>query len=95
MIRAGEWDTSTNLEILPTQDRRVSEVILHERYDNRLLNNDIALLILESPINITLENVGLICLPEYNESMNGRNCVNTGWGKESYGECWIILDISL
>lgn len=94
MIRAGEWDTQTNNEILPTQDCKVSEVIVHEQFNNSLLNNDIALLILESPVNMTLDNVGVICLPELNEVMDGRYCITNGWGKDSYGKCCVSCYIS-
>lgn len=93
-MRAGEWDTQTKHEPYQTQDRRVSEVIIHEQFNIGSLANDTALLILESPVDMSLPNVGLICLPEPNENMDGRNCIATGWGKDVFGKLfiyWIIV----
>lgn len=84
IVRAGEWDTQTDKELFPTQDVRVNRTIFHEQFVRKVLHNDIALLILESPVDLA-ENVGLVCLPEASEDMNDRNCLASGWGKDSYG----------
>lgn len=85
VVRAGEWDTQTKNEPYQTQDRRVSEVIVHEQFNNGSLANDPALLILESPVDMNAPNVGIVCLPKPNENMDGRNCVASGWGKDLFG----------
>uniref|UniRef100_A0A182PQY5 Peptidase S1 domain-containing protein n=1 Tax=Anopheles epiroticus TaxID=199890 RepID=A0A182PQY5_9DIPT len=61
-IRAGEWDTQTQDELYPYQDRKVAKVIIHEAFDTYPNANDIALLILLEPFKLA-ENVQPICLP--------------------------------
>ncbi|XP_046688996.1 phenoloxidase-activating factor 2-like [Homalodisca vitripennis] len=85
-VVAGEWDSQTKNEFYPTQDVKVREVIIHEQFNNESLVNDPALLILERPVDMSVENVGLICLPGANENMDGRDCVASGWGKDSFGK---------
>jgi len=86
VIRAGEWDTQTKNELYPSQDRKVRHVIIHEQFNNNTLVNDPGLLILENPVDMSYESVGLICLPEENEIMDGRDCVASGWGKDQFGK---------
>lgn len=54
--------------------RNVSKIIKHEKYYSGGFYNDIALLILESPINITP-----VCLPNPNQNFDGNNCIAVGW----------------
>lgn len=78
-IRAGEWDTQTEDEVYPHQDRQVSKYILHEKYDNVGLFNDVALLVLAKPVDIA-ENVNTICLPPPNTNYDLQRCIVTAWG---------------
>lgn len=84
-MRAGEWDTKTAWEEFPTQDRGVQRIIIHEEYYAAGLRNDIALLLLDSPFNLT-KVVSTVCLPEKEEDMDVTNCVVTGWGKDAFGK---------
>ncbi|XP_046975375.1 phenoloxidase-activating factor 2-like [Vanessa cardui] len=84
-IRAGEWDTQSNDELYPYQDRDISEIVIHDEFNNRNLFNDIALLFLSKPLELA-PNVGLVCLPAPNVPVNeGLRCISTGWGKDKYG----------
>lgn len=56
LVRMGEWDTQTIDEPFPHQDRSVVEVVIHENYRRGSHFNDIALLILDKPVELT-ENV--------------------------------------
>lgn len=78
-IRAGEWDTQTKDEIFPHQDRKVSEIIIHEQYYKGGLFNDVALLFLVQPVEIA-ENVNTICLPPQNQNFDYQRCFASGWG---------------
>lgn len=80
VIRAGEWDTQTDDEIFPHQDRIVTEVKIHERYRPGSHFNDVALLFLEKPIDIA-ENVNTVCLPPQDFVFDHQRCFATGWGK--------------
>ncbi|XP_054257672.1 phenoloxidase-activating factor 2-like isoform X2 [Macrosteles quadrilineatus] len=84
-VRAGEWDTQTDKEPLPMQISAVRDVVIHEQYNPRSLHNDVALLLLEKPLELDLH-IRPICLPSQDESMDGRQCVVSGWGKDVFGK---------
>lgn len=79
VVRAGEWDTQTTGEIFPHQDRHVTEVKIHEHYRPGSHFNDMALLFLNQPFNIT-ENVNTVCLPPQDHIFDRQRCFATGWG---------------
>lgn len=81
-VRAGEWDMEKTNEILPHQDREIHSVIVHKDYYKPTLLNDIALLILKTPVELA-DNVNTICLPPQNHSFSKERCIVSGWGKES------------
>lgn len=84
-IRAGEWDTQTQDEIFPHQDRKVVEVIIHEHFNKGALHNDVALLLLDTPVELA-ENVNTACLPSQNHNFDGSRCFASGWGKDQWGK---------
>ncbi|XP_046748894.1 phenoloxidase-activating factor 2 isoform X2 [Diprion similis] len=84
-IRAGEWDTQRRNEILPHQDRNVSKIVVHENFHSGALYNNVALMILETPVDIA-ENVDVVCLPETSEIFDGSRCYASGWGKDIFGK---------
>lgn len=83
-VRAGEWDTQTENERLPYQERSVSRAIIHEEYKPKVIYNNVALLILSSPFTLA-DNIGTICLPNQDEVITSRNCLASGWGKDVFG----------
>lgn len=84
-IRAGEWDTQTSKERLPYQERVVSDIHLHEDFNPKTLYNDIALLRLDSELQLA-QHINTICLPEQDQSFDdGRKCIANGWGKDTFG----------
>lgn len=86
LARAGEWDTQNEHEIVPAQNRKVSEIVLHEQFNRGGLFNDIALLILETPFDMA-DNLGFVCLPKRHMIMNfdSATCTASGWGSHSTG----------
>ncbi|KAL3278693.1 hypothetical protein HHI36_016229 [Cryptolaemus montrouzieri] len=84
-IRAGEWDTQTKKELYPHQDRQVQQVISHREYYAGALFNDVALLYLESPVEIA-ENVDVVCLPPQDAVYDNSRCFASGWGKDEFGK---------
>lgn len=85
-IRAGEWDTQTKKEIYPHQDRSVSSFKIHPQYYAGALFNDIAILFLDSPVDIA-ENVDVVCLPPQDTVVANRaRCLASGWGKDVFGK---------
>lgn len=84
-IRAGEWDTQTREELFPHQDRYVSEIIIHENYYKGGLFNDVALLTLREPVELS-EIVNTACLPPQDYNFDGSRCFASGWGKDVWGK---------
>ncbi|KAJ8703811.1 hypothetical protein PYW07_013105 [Mythimna separata] len=85
-IRAGEWDTQTVKEIYPFEERNVESTVIHENFQPKSLKNDIALLRLDRPLEIS-EHINVICLPDYQEVFDSsKNCVANGWGKSHFGQ---------
>jgi len=84
-VRVGEWDTQNEYEFFPHQDRRVREAVIHEQFYRAGVYNDVALLFLESPVNLAPE-TDTICLPEPNQVFDGARCFATGWGKDEFGQ---------
>jgi len=84
-IRVGEWDTQSEYEFFPHQDRLVVDAVIHENYYPAALFNDVALLFLESPIDLGPES-DVVCLPRQDEVFDGSRCFATGWGKDQYGQ---------
>lgn len=85
MVRAGEWDTQTERERYPYQERDVREIILHEGFTSNNLFNDVALLVLDSPFD-RAPHIGTICLPPKGLTFNSRQCFASGWGKNIFGK---------
>lgn len=84
-VQAGEWDTQTTSEPLPTQQKRIGKVIMHNAYLPAALYNDVALLLLESPFQLA-DNVEVVCLPRQGEVFDTARCIATGWGKDVFGK---------
>lgn len=87
-VRAGEWDSQTTNEPFPHQERSVSHIVSHPQYLKRGAINDVALLFLSEPVNIT-ENVNVVCLPSPTDVFDGKDCYSTGWGKDNFGKITI------
>jgi secreted trypsin-like serine protease len=68
--------------------RNVTKMYIHPLFDQRLLTNDLAILRLHKPINLTNSTISSICLPETSEfnlklaeyPPIGENLVAIGWG---------------
>ncbi|XP_064543599.1 phenoloxidase-activating factor 2 [Drosophila montana] len=84
VARVGDWDLSSVDEPYEFQARRIKQIIAHEEFDPGSHYNDIALLVLDEPIDIQ-PHIQPLCLPppetpkllaELREAL----CYATGWG---------------
>lgn len=78
----------------------IKSIRLHEDYDHQLYLNDIALLELSSPIDLTVEHVGVICLPMKNLTIypfESTESTVAGWGslKENGSMSYTLQQIQL
>uniref|UniRef100_A0A8C6P9W8 chymotrypsin n=2 Tax=Nothobranchius furzeri TaxID=105023 RepID=A0A8C6P9W8_NOTFU len=75
----GEHDRQTNSE--PLQVKSIARAITHPSYNANTFNNDITLLRLSSPVQMT-NRVSPVCLATSSTSIpSGTKCVTTGWGR--------------
>ncbi|XP_008769018.1 serine protease 52 isoform X2 [Rattus norvegicus] len=74
-IRHGRDDLSTK----NVKHEKVDKLILHPKFDDWLLDNDIALLLLKSPLNLSINGIP-ICTSELSDLRIWKNCWVTGWG---------------
>ncbi|XP_069626355.1 coagulation factor VII isoform X2 [Haliaeetus albicilla] len=81
-VRLGEH--ATNSDDKTEQESGVARIIIHEGYTNGQVNNDIALLGLETPVNLT-DYVVPICLPEKQFAVYELSSIKfstvSGWGR--------------
>ncbi|XP_050079555.1 LOW QUALITY PROTEIN: uncharacterized protein LOC126567373 [Anopheles maculipalpis] len=84
-VRLGEWDTQTTNEVYPSQNREVVEIVSHPEFNKGALFNNVALLYLDKPVEIT-EVVYTICLPPVSYNFDKANCFASGWGKDVFGK---------
>lgn len=52
-VRLGEWDLNTNDEPFKPQEFAVSEIIIHPNFNPRTYQNDIAILRLANPVDLS------------------------------------------
>ncbi|XP_021001075.2 uncharacterized protein [Parasteatoda tepidariorum] len=85
-VRLGDWDVHRDDEFYPYVEKFVVEVVVHPDFYPGNLQNDLALLRLEAPVDPTLPHISPACLPEQNEKFDNLRCYVTGWGKNAFGE---------
>ncbi|CAL8124258.1 unnamed protein product [Orchesella dallaii] len=85
-IRLGEFDFSNTKESHAHQEKGIKKKIVHPSYNFFTYENDLALLKLETPVNLTATpHIVPICLPGSDDLLIGENATVTGWGRLSEG----------
>lgn len=80
-VRAGSTYSQSGGQLIP-----VSKIVQHSSYNDNTLNNDIAVMILRSPLNLNGNSVSAIRLPNQGENVGvGANGQVSGWGAEREG----------
>lgn len=82
-VRAGEWDTQTTNEPFPHFDRSVEKSIINPGFEPTTLFNNVALVVLETPIALSAY-INTVCLPPPNFKFDTTKCFGTGWGSENW-----------
>lgn len=65
--------------------RRVSFYVMHEGYNPKTYDNDIALVRIAAPVDLGLSGIAPVCLPPPAADYTGVDAVVTGWGTLSSG----------
>lgn len=84
-VTAGEWDTQTTNEILPISVHGVTRKIVHADFGSKNLFNDVALLVLETPVELGAH-INTICLPPQDMKFDEKVCFATGWGAKKFNQ---------
>nr|XP_029713338.1 phenoloxidase-activating factor 2-like [Aedes albopictus]XP_029713339.1 phenoloxidase-activating factor 2-like [Aedes albopictus] len=79
IIRAGEWDMAATMEPIPPQERRVTKMKIHDKFNPHSLVNNIALLFLDDKFHLT-PTINTVCLPPQDFSIDKGYVIATGWG---------------
>lgn len=83
VVRAGEHDILDTMSDPKRQERNVTNIIVHEDIYVQGLINDIALVVLEKPLELT-DAVNTICLPPQSiQTQENIMCTVSGWGKNA------------
>jgi len=86
-VRLGDWDIKADVEPFKNIKIPVKSVKVHPSYNQNILHNDLALLTLDSPVNIGEHpHINSACLPDRSVNFIGQRCWITGWGKDAFGE---------
>ncbi|CAF3410045.1 unnamed protein product [Rotaria socialis] len=78
-----------------SQIRSIAAIYEHPYYDDRNMTNDVALLLLSTPLNMTNRNLKPICLPSGTVAQPPDNIdmVAVGWGTTSSGSNTVSQDL--
>ncbi|KAJ0178346.1 hypothetical protein K1T71_006169 [Dendrolimus kikuchii] len=86
-VRLGEWDVNRDVEFYPYIERDVLSVHVHPLYYAGTLDNDLAILKLDRPVDWTkYPHISPACLPDKYTDYAGQRCWTTGWGKDAFGD---------
>lgn len=93
-VRLGEWDVNHDVEFFPYVERDVISVHVHPEYYAGTLDNDLAILKLNQPVDFSgTPHINPACLPDKFTDFTRQRCWTTGWGKDNweYGKYQNIL----
>ena len=80
-LRLGDYDIYSNNELQLHVDRMVKTVFIHPKWNDKTMENDIALLKLSLPVHFS-PTVIPICISDDSNDLAGQNATVTGWGKQ-------------
>lgn len=76
-----------DVEFFPYIERDVTNVAIHPEYYAGTLDNDLAILRLNVPVDFTnAPHISPACLPDKFSDYTGHRCWTTGWGKDAFGD---------
>ncbi|GIY15872.1 protein masquerade [Caerostris darwini] len=99
-VRLGEHDVSSSSELHPHEEFDVSRIMLHPRFNNETLENDIALVRLATPVR-RKPHINIVCLPdtrtEERELLASTSCYITGWGRrtETSNHSFVLKEVNV
>ncbi|XP_056612602.1 chymotrypsin-like protease CTRL-1 [Triplophysa dalaica] len=89
----GEYDRGSDDEAV--QIKKIAKVIVHPRFNKETFSNDVALLRLSSPAQITSRVSPVKLVSSSTNIPSGTLCVTTGWGRTETGLPRILQETTL
>lgn len=84
-IRLGEWDVNHDVEFFPYVERDVISVHVHPEYYAGTLDNDIAIIKINQPVDLSANpHINPACMPDKYSDYSRQRCWTTGWGKDNW-----------
>ncbi|XP_043207113.1 uncharacterized protein LOC122373272 [Amphibalanus amphitrite] len=80
VVRVGDWDLASERELYPAYDVEVVRAVVHPEFYAGNLQNDMALLLLDPPVE-GLPHVQPACLPPPHAQFDHQHCWVPGWGQ--------------
>ena len=79
----GEWDASSSTEPIPAQEFQVVRIFIHPQYTASNLRNDVAILRLQTPVQLgQVPTITTACLPS--TVLTNIRCWVAGWGRNDF-----------
>jgi len=85
IVRAGEWDLSSDFEMRKHEDVTIRKIVRHPDFQEDSGANNVALLFLERPLQRT-RHINLICMPPLPRPIIWNRCIVSGWGKKNIND---------
>ncbi|XP_071520052.1 uncharacterized protein [Panulirus ornatus] len=86
-VRLGEWDVGADTEFYKHVERQVLGIYPHPEFYAGNLNNDIAVVRIQSAIDLTSNpHISPVCMPDRFASFASQRCYVSGWGKDAFGD---------
>ncbi|XP_053879530.1 serine protease 55 [Malaclemys terrapin pileata] len=76
---------AVDLESHQVEKKKLDRLILHEHFDSANMDNNIALILLDSPIEFSEQKMP-ICLPFIHDLQTWKDCWVAGWGATAAGD---------
>lgn len=92
LVRAGEWNTQSENEPQKHEEKKVQSIIVHEHFNRKNLQNDLALLILTDAFELSAF-ISTICLPQKGSNFDNQRCFASGWGKNKFGKSGVYQHV--
>jgi len=86
-VRLGEWDAKANIEPFKYVESVVSRIRINPFFNRVNLQNDIAVLTLDRPVDLAANpHINPVCAAQFQSNYAGQRCWVTGWGKDAFGK---------
>ena len=82
-VRLGDWNARSRNEPYPHEDFEIERIAIHDDFNPKNYNNDIALIKLGQVVSFK-SHINSVCLPQRQQSFEGKSGFVTGWGRQKF-----------